>query len=128
MSSVALAYRTLSGSAEVPAIGAAFFLPRQPANSVAARTAIQIVRLYFTFYLIARAPSRARTLSLLCQRPAGHLLHRSDCLSGVWGVKDGSSGNQNFSAGSNQISHIFRADSPIHFDAKRLIISLPTQF
>src|ERR1700692_998236 len=53
MSLAALEYRTLSGSAEVPATGATFFLPRHPASSVALNATRQIVRPCFNFFLFS---------------------------------------------------------------------------
>ena len=88
MSSVAFVYRTLSGSAEVPVAGAAFFLPRQPPN----RDAV-IIRTH-----TARNCFNKFASCFLCQRSTGQLLQGPDRFGNVGGVEDGSAGDQNFSA------------------------------
>src|SRR5712691_7528848 len=101
MSSVARLKRTLSGSAEVPATGAVFFLPKQPPSSAAAKIDMPILPMPLVFTTLASHSLR--------QRFAGNLLHRSHCLGRVGGVEDGSPRHQDFGAGANHIHDIIRA-------------------
>src|SRR6267142_1629600 len=114
MSSLAFVNKTLSGSAEVPATGAAFFFPRQPPSSDAVKIKTQIARPCFNNFA-----SR-----LLCQRPSGHLLHGPDRFGSIGGMKNGRAGNQNFGASPDQFHYVVRTDSPVDLDPERQIIAL----
>src|ERR1700752_4602751 len=97
MSTVALSYRTLSGSAEVPATGAAFFLPRHPVKREIASAARHIIRPGFNFFFSPNASDFLR------QGPVGCVLHGPDGLGDIGGMENGGTSNKNFGASSNQL-------------------------
>src|ERR1700740_3481009 len=119
MSVVAFSKRTLSGSAEVPATGASFFLPKQPARSVAPMATKPIVLPSFRFILVSNP---------LCESPFRRVLHCTDGLRGVGRMEDRASRNQNFSAGSNEIDNVFGTHPPTDFDPEGIIIALSNSF
>src|SRR5258708_1034750 len=118
MSSVAFPYRTLSGSAEVPAIGATFFLPRQPPSRDVAMMGTQIAR---------RCVNKLASC-LLRHRSAGQLLHGPDRFGGVGGVKNRCAGDQDFCPGANQLRDVVRTDSPVDLNPEVAIITLSNSF
>src|SRR5690348_6991775 len=100
MSSVDLVYKTLSGSAELPAASAAFFFPKQPPRKVATITTSHNVRVCLNNF----------ASSLLCQCSAGHLPQGPDSCCSIGGMKNRSARNQNFGAGSDQFRDILRTN------------------
>src|SRR5713101_5534818 len=122
MSAVALSYRTLSGSAEAPATGAAFFLPRHPVKREIPSATRHMIRPGFNFVFSPNASDFLR------QRPVGCVLHGPDGLGDIRSMENGGTSNKNFGARSNQFCHVFRPDAPIDFDPEGMIIALSNSF
>src|SRR6185437_171937 len=97
-SKTAFSYRTLSGSTEAPATGAAsFFLPRHPVRSVAASAVRHTIRpvfnvdpyaggLHASLGVQRQSKARALNLNFLRQCAVGCLFQHPDGLCRIGGV------------------------------------------
>src|SRR5689334_22060443 len=70
---------------------------------------------------------RARALrsDFLCQRFTGLLPHRTNGLGWIVRMENRCTRDEDLRPRTNYLAHILRTDSPIHFDPKRVILSLP---